>query len=257
MFNLQKESFFIDLSYKKKFDYYVIIVAGQSNAEGYGKYDPKYIYTPHRPIYGYNGKKGVTLAGDKQYGIGNKAASFALYFADKYVKSGCLAPGRSLLVLNAAVGGTGFSDHRWGKGEDLSERLYFLTEKFLNKNPRNRSVAFLWHQGETDVQEKMDPQAYAENLKVIVERVRRITQNPFLPFISGNMVPSWMSENPFSYEIADATRLLMKNLPFCAYVETDGLIGNPGEDHIHFSRSSCAELGGRYFEKYCNILKRR
>lgn len=255
MFDLQKESFCIDISYKKELDYDIIIVAGQSNAEGYGKSDFGYTYKPHKPIYGYNGKNRVTLACDKRYGIGNKAASFALYFADEYVRSGCLAAGRSLLLLNTAVGGTGFSDHRWGKGEDLSERLYFLTNKLMKKNPKNNPVAVLWHQGETDVMSEMKPQVYSDNLKVIIETIRRITKKPNLPFISGNMVPSWMAENPFSYQIADATRMLMKTMPCCAYVETDGLNGNPGQDHIHFSRKSCVELGRRYFEKYCGIVR--
>lgn len=260
MINRIKEAFLIDVTYNKHYAHDVILVAGQSNAEGYGRGDAQHLYQPHLPVFGYNGQGGITLARDKKYGRGrgaNRAASFATYFAEEYVKHGCLKSGRAVLVLNAAVGGTGFSDHRWGAGEDLSERFYFLMDKILHKDAQNRLISVLWHQGETDSNHHMPEQQYYENLKLFIDTVRQKADNAGLPFISGNMSPSWMHENPYSFQIAEAQRRLMIRTPYCAFVESEGLDGNPRPDHIHFSRKSCAKLGKRYFEQYLAIMQKK
>lgn len=251
--NLKKELFTIDLSYRKG-NYDIIIIAGQSNAEGCGKGYNEYKYIPHKPIYGYNGKGFIGLACDKKYGPFNTGASFATYFADEYYKSGALQNGRKIFLLNAAVGGTGFSDNRWGNGDDLSERMILLAKKLLEKNIENKIVCVLWHQGEADVMNKISSDIYYRKLNEFIQNVRNHLGND-VPFISGNMVPSWMKENVYSYAIADKTKKLMNDLSGCSYVDSDELDGNQIPDNIHFSRKSCAELGKRYFDKYIELKR--
>ena len=251
MFHLfQNSRYLITDKAFQNYPYDIILIAGQSNAEGYGRGNDSYKFTPHDPIYGYTEKKGIHLACDKKYGRRRTSASFCLYFGEEYVKAGLLKPGRKLMLLNTAVGGTGFSDHRWGIGDDLFERMIRLAREVMALNPGNEIKAFLWHQGETDVYGRMDSASYANLLGTLISEAQNRLNIAHVPFIAGNMVPGWMRANPKSYEIAESTRQLMESLPLGGYAESDGLDGNSAEDIIHLSRKSCAELGRRYFEIY-------
>ena len=228
----------------------ILLVAGQSNAQGCGRGDGAFRYKPHAPVYQLTPDGRAALARDTRYSPCRVCAAFAPYFAGAYCAAGLLPPGRGLLVVNTAVGGTGFTDRRWGMDDDLYPRMLRMARWALALHPQNKITAFLWHQGETDVQNGMEPAAYAAALRTLICSARTALQIEQVPFVSGAMVPEWMQENPFSFEIAAATRSLMHSLPHCAYVESDGLAGNTRPDHIHFSRKSCAELGKRYFSAY-------
>lgn len=251
MFRLfQRRKYLITDPAFRDYSYDIILVAGQSNAEGYGRGDEDFKFVPHDPIYGYTEKKGIHLACDKKYGRRRTSASFCLYFGEEYVKAGLLKPGRKLMLLNTAVGGTGFSDHRWGIGEDLFERMIRLAREVIALNPENEIKAFLWHQGETDVYGKTGGAPYAKLLGTLISETQSRLDIAHVPFIAGNMVPGWMQLNPGAYEIAESARKLMESLPLGGYAESDGLVANSAEDNIHFSRKSCVELGRRYFQVY-------
>lgn len=251
MFRLfQRRKYLITDPAFRDYPYDIILVAGQSNAEGYGRGDEDFKFVPHAPIYGYTEKVGIHLACDKKIRRRDFTASFSLYFGEEYFRAGLLEPGRKLMLLNAAVGGTGFSDHRWGIGEDLFERMIRLTREVLALNPENAIKAFLWHQGETDVYGGVDGASYAKLLGTLISETQNRLNIAHVPFIAGNMVPGWMQQNPGAYEIAESTRKLMESLPLGGYAESDGLVANSAEDNIHFSRKSCVELGRRYFQVY-------
>ncbi len=237
----------------KHYDYDIILIAGQSNAQGCGKGYEELKYIPHNPIYGYTPDREFHLACDTRYGRKNHCASFSLYFGQEYCNSGMLKQSRKLLLLNCALGGTGFSDNRWGDGDDLYELTLRLAGKILDLNSENRITAFLWHQGETDALNNMSGNDYLSKLQQLIIKTRHNLDIEKVPFICGNMVPVWMRANPHSYEIAEAQRKLTGILPGCGFVESEGLTGNETPDIIHFSRKSCAELGKRYFEKYKSI----
>lgn len=249
MRNLSKRYYHAEKAYAL-FDYDIILIAGQSNAQGYGKGHEQFKYIPHDPIYGYTQGVGFHPACDGRYNHNDCAASFALYFGQEYCDAGMLKGGRKLLLLNTAVGGTGFSDNRWGENNDLYIRMLALAKKILALNSKNRITAFLWHQGETDALNHMSGSEYSDKLRFLITDARRILKIENIPFISGNMVPVWMTANPASYQIARAASELMRDMPLCGFVQSDGLIGNATPDIIHFSRKSCVELGKRYFEAY-------
>lgn len=251
MFHLfQRSRYPITAKSFQTYAYDIILVAGQSNAEGYGRGDETCKFIPHDPIYGYTEKKGIHLACDKKIRRLGFTASFCLYFGEEYVRAGLLNPKRKLMLLNTAVGGTGFSDCRWGMGEDLFERMLRMCNHVLALNPENRIKAFLWHQGETDVYGGVDGTSYAKLLGTLISETQNRLNIAHVPFIAGNMVPGWMQLNPGAYEIAASTRKLMESLPLGGYAESDGLVANSAEDNIHFSRKSCVELGRRYFQIY-------
>lgn len=96
---------------QEKFD--IIIQAGQSNSEGYGFGPVDNPYTPDGRVWYMNENDTISLAVEK-VAFNGIQANFGLPFAREYINAGYLAEGRSLLILRAAVGGTGFQDHRWG-----------------------------------------------------------------------------------------------------------------------------------------------
>ena len=229
----------VHAEYGKEFDGYFVFDADNL-------LDRRYIGEMDR-AFGPDCQIVTSCRNSKNYGDSWVSAGNALRFL---YDSELLNRPRMLLGTACTVGGTGFSDHRWGIGDDLFERMIRLAREVMALNPGNEIKAFLWHQGETDVYGRMDSASYANLLGTLISEAQNRLNIAHVPFIAGNMVPGWMRANPKSYEIAESTRQLMESLPLGGYAESDGLDGNSAEDIIHFSRKSCAELGRRYFEIY-------
>ena len=163
----------------EKFD--IIVLAGQSNAQGHGMGAVKEPFAPSEKICylqdnanihfekDENGvdylflpdecEKSIVVAqeaGECDKPDGRKVGNLSLIFAKHYVANGLLQEGRKLLIIHTAVGGTGFAKKQWGVGNVLYERLVDMTQCALDLNPENRIVAILWHQGEHDEFENAD-----------------------------------------------------------------------------------------------------
>ena len=91
----------------EKFD--IIVKAGQSNCEGWGYGDVAAPYLPDERAFALNGDGTVCLAEEKVWG-NRIRGNFAHTFAQRYAEEGFLREGRKILIVEAAVGGTGFSD---------------------------------------------------------------------------------------------------------------------------------------------------
>jgi len=248
---------------KEPFD--IIILAGQSNAEGYGYGPVEDPFEPSDRIFYLDKHFMISHAAEKV--IKNEIrSSFVLSFAREYVNSGKLEEGRNLLILRAAVGGTGFSDHRWGMEDDLYLRMMRMIEVSLSLNKENRLVAMLWHQGETDAENGVSYDVHYNNLKNLLLSVRKTYGVEDLPFITGDFLPCW---NAMHVEkgtpIREAVRAVVKDCPNCGYVHSDGLISNFQElhrktfwkDYVHFSRRSLYEFGRRYFARFCEMQQEK
>lgn len=182
----------------------------------------------------------------------DKRARFGSYFGELYVKNCGLQSGRKLLILNCAVGGTGFSDKRWGMKDPLYLAMMAKISLLL-QNPANTFKAFLWHQGETDAQKNMPIDEYQSCLDKLVAGVR--AEIGCVPFICGDLVPIWKIKVPYAEKIAEAQRQLVEKIQPAGFVESTGLDSNKRPDIIHFNRASQAELGKRYFEIYQQLIK--
>jgi len=252
-----------------KFD--IIIQAGQSNAEGYGIGKVTEEYIENENVLYYNGDFTITtakegIATDSQYDLffgGNaenlerKVNNFSLSFAQEYIKAGKLQNGRKILIIRAAVGGTGFSDNRWGPADDLYLRMIKMIKEALALNPENRIVVFLWHQGETDAINKVTREVYYINLK----RLLIFVQTYFacrMPFIAGDFVHEWKTQNSGICEpIITAIKDVCQDCGPAAFVETEGLNSNNQDtcngDIIHFGRKAQNILGKRYFDAFTKL----
>lgn len=247
---------------KEAFD--ILILAGQSNAEGYGFGPVEDPYKP-TPLVWYM-HPDEYLAPAAEIVNGNEIQStFALSFAREYISHGLLADGRKLLILRTPAGGTGFLDNRWRIGNDLYERMMGMTRDALSLNPENRLAALLWHQGEQDATLKASYDVHYNHLMTLLTSVRETFGAPDLPFIAGDFVHHWKNDHiEDCIPVVDAIRAVCRECGKGAFVETDGLLSNLQElkrnplgwdDPIHFSRCAVYELGKRYFKAYTEITK--
>lgn len=251
---------------KEKFD--IIIQGGQSNACGSGNGSVKEHYEQNDRVWYLNQNFTISQAQERVW-KDHTSSDFSLEFARRYIADGWLTEGRSLLIVRAAVGATGFADKRWGLTDDLFLQMLEMTRTALALNADNRFVAFLWHQGEGETGPNADYGTHYNNLSALVKTVREEFGWQDLPFVAGNFVELWRKENSGAWEpIVKAMRDVCAEIGDAAFVETDGLKSNfeeygaetdpeftynDGKDNIHFSRAALYELGGRYYEAFKSV----
>ena len=246
-----------------KFD--IIIQAGQSNAEGcsFGPADNP--YQPDGRVWYLNQDRTICLATERVVNNGIQS-DFSLSFAREYIAAGKLAADRKLLIIRAAVGGTGFLDNRWKLTDDLYLQMVDMVRTALALNPENRPVALLWHQGETDASLSATFEQHYGHLMTLLQSVRSECKVPTLAFVAGDFVPFWRDANAaMCAPVIKAMRAVCADCGHGAFVESDGLHSNAedvapedhpcgwGADGIHFSRNGIYGLGKRYFEAFAKI----
>ena len=277
-FLLDKEKFA-----SEKFD--IILLIGQSNAEGFGRGEVEEAYTPSANVMQLIDSYHVTFEmTPKNVGIlhidENSAyeikpaeetihhergilGCLALPFAKKYYESYLASTDRKVLVIRAAVGSTGFLRGNWALEDRLYKRAVEMTDMALSLNKENRLAAILWHQGESDAIEGRRRGGYDFLYpfyhKVMGELVDDLRKRyGKIPFISGAMCREWTAKiKEASDAVENATKAVMEEVGCAAFAESDGLTSNDSllhnGDSIHFSRKALYELGKRYFKLYENL----
>ena len=274
-------------SYKNdKFD--IIVLAGQSNAYGFGIGPVESEFVENESILflsdnldihfekDENGQDYLAIpewqsnsiipAKEKESENG-KIGNLSLSFSDKYIKDGMLEEGRKVLIVNAAVGGTGFMKKHWGVDAVLYRRLVELTSIALGLNPENRVVAVLWHQGEHDAFEspEMDKDTrcgfYYRSLLSMFNDYTNTFGLQDVPIIAGAFCNEWYEKNK---ESCDAVLVALGKvlLTFDSTVVcSKGLLSNNEKigngDDIHFCREALYILGERYFAEYKRTLNEK
>ena len=259
--------------------YDVIILAGQSNAEGSGIGDVRHKFKNNDKIFILEDKNRPKIKGEvdllvvgketdcniipaKEYSLetGEKLGNFSLSFAEEYIKQGLLKDGRKLLIVYTAIGGTGFARYQWGNTTVMQERMFKMIDYAMQSNKDNRIVAFLWHQGEHDAFEnseltlKTRELYYYDKFGYLIKTVKEKYGKDF-PIIAGAFSTEWVQSG---YEkqcaaIYKATKRVLKENGG-AFVNSNNLLSNNqtvhNGDNIHFSRQSLYYLGKRYFKAY-------
>lgn len=259
--------------------YDIIVLAGQSNAEGQGQGEVTEEYVPDARIHFMNDNCGfhfvttdgvsvlhynwpceskITVA-DERIEKDKKMGCFALQFAQKYAAE-YLAEDRKVLIVNANFGGTGFHRPEWGVGNIMHERMVAMTNEALGYNPENKVVAVLWAQGEHDAFEDADWDAerryltHKENLTATFADFYARTGCQDAPIIACGFTDTYCQSVP------EASEAVLKAIVECVaevnggFVDTKGLTSNAqvlGNDDIyHYSREALHILGGKLFDKY-------
>lgn len=269
--------------------YDVILVAGQSNASGTGlgetdnpwvKDDRIHILTNE---FDYGFKKtaygnvyiDIKVSDDVAIQVADERvekkdnlryANFYLWFAKEYADK-YLKDGRKVLLVETAVGGTGFKGGHWGENDLIFKRMLEMTDCALNLNEQNKLVAILWHQGEHDAYENRDlsiedtDKYYKENLDKLLQIVRGRYGNS-VPFICAGFAHTFVDEYPKHCKIVmERLEKTCEQINDARYIETYDLqsnmdIGVKG-DSAHFTRQALEILGKRYFKKYQDIIDKK
>ncbi len=271
----------IERAEKEKFD--IIVLAGQSNAEGNGLCAPNRVYHNEKVfqmtdeslvMYDYASIEYESRVAFPIDYAGLRRVNYRILsdisepFVEEYIKDGFLSSDRKILIIKAAVGGTGFALKQWGVGNPLHKRLCDMIEYARSLNSENRFVAFLWHQGEHDAFEQ--PQLgfeerkafYYDNFKATAEDIRKRCGANDLPIIAGEFADSWADENKSAADaVEEATAKVCRDIGFAKVASSKGLLSNAqvmeySGDNIHFCDESITELALRYYEKYKTIIGR-
>ncbi len=268
--------------------YDIIVLGGQSNAEGYGLGEVENEYVPNenilwlnddsKPRFEKNERTGkdefvidypsefiVKIAEEPINAVGQKLGKFFFIFAKRYYEKYLIHTDRKVLIVNSAVGGTGFRDNQWGVEQErlLYKRMKDMTSYALSLHEETRIVALLWHQGECDSFENADwsvdkrYEMHKSHLTTMLNDFERVFKCKNLPMIAGKFCDEWYLKNKMP---CDAVLKAIEEV-FCKpsrrVVETSGLKSNNQEikndDDIHFCRSSTYALGEKYFDAYEKI----
>lgn len=267
----------------EKFD--IIILAGQSNAEGNGLHkdaerniisDKVYQLIDKNPAYiSEDSEKRailnitmpvemkITLA-EERAAAGGFAADISETFASDYIAGGYLEDGRKILIVKTAVGGSGFAKNQWGVGKPLLDRLFQMVDYALSLNSENRIVALLWHQGEHDAFENADftPEERCNFYKTVfmaqTNEIRKRYSAHQFPVITGEFVNDWASKWKVQCDAVEkALKDACEELGNAGICTSEGLLSNDQSikngDDIHFCADSVYELAHRYYEKFKTI----
>ncbi|MBX3021789.1 MAG: DUF4214 domain-containing protein [Bdellovibrionales bacterium] len=246
--------------------YDIIVIAGQSNAEGAGAGAFTDDHSQDGRIFQlgrYNEDNLKVLPATDalqnwHYYPGVPSAGFATSFAREYVKS---KPGRKVLIVPAAKGSTSILE--WENSGELYADMKMRVKHALSLNRENRVVAFLWHQGETDVDfiDRNNPAmpnaaVYGTRLQTLINSVRTDFAGgatPF-PFLAGDFVPSWYADHQSKFDVRETTRSVLGRNTQAYYVSSYGLLSNYEANtsneviqSIHFSAQAGIDFGKRYF----------
>ena len=258
--------------------YDIFIQAGQSNAEGMGGGPVTEEYIPDERICYLEAPKTVTVTDnglDIQYHnvpftltvatehgtAEDPTGDFSLTFAKAYIDAGLLAPDRKILIIRAAVGGTGFQKKQWGETDILYLKMLEMIDYALSLNSENQIKGILWHQGEHDAFEGNTGENYHRQLTRLLNSLCERYNISDLPFICGSFVSEWRKKNEeICAPILAALQQVAQDMQG-EYVDAGDLLSNNEKkgdgDDIHFCRESLHILGRRYFRSYHKCLQSR
>ena len=179
-------------------------------------------------------------------------------FAKAYAKR--MAPGRQLLLVGAATGGTGFSSGYWQEpnGSGVTTALKWINAAMAAVGPNAKLVGILWHQGEADIYGEGGA-AYETNLTNLISYFRsNVTgASSTTPFVVGEMTYPWLEGNTTDSDYVTQQDLILNDfhtlpdtIPYTAWTSAAELASDLTYGTVHFSALSQRQLGRRYADKF-------
>ncbi len=226
----------------------VFILAGQSNMAGSGQSDElpvEYQTSPSNVrVLGRRGQLEPLMP----QGRFGPDVSFSHALAKAW-------PDRTIVIVKHAVGGTSALawSPNWSEeqaritGNERNGPLYdrlMARVKPLMEREDVEIVAMLWAQGGRDARFEQAAKEYKENLKKIIEAVRRDVGNPRLPFLLAQTVDAPPRAFPYIETVRKAQQEISKEVPGTRLISSDKLAKH--RDNIHFNTEGQIELGKRF-----------
>src|SRR6187200_508435 len=227
---------------------WVFIMAGQSNMAGRGVVEPEDTI-PDKRILSINKDGQIILAKEPLhfYEPERTGLDCGLSFAKTLIKK--IPDSVSILIIPIAVGGS--SIRQW-LGDSVFRNVK-LFSNFLSKveiAKQNGVIkGILWHQGESDANEKDIP-LHKERLHLLFSKFRTAIGNKELPVLLGEL--GSFSENPVNFNLINKTiHDYVAEDKNSAVISTKDL--KDKGDHLHFDSKGQRTMGERFAKGYLSM----
>jgi Carbohydrate esterase, sialic acid-specific acetylesterase len=226
---------------------WVFILAGQSNMAGRGIVEPQDTVANKR-ILSINKKGQLIIAKEPLhfYEPNLTGLDCGYAFAKKMIEN--IPDSISILLLPTAVGGSSIS--QW-LGDSLFRNVK-LFSNFLAKAAIGKQYGIikgiLWHQGESDANEKNIPH-YSERLSVLFTKFRKAIGNDNLPILLGEL--GSFSKNKEGFELINKAIHNYSAQDANTTVITTADLKHKG-DSLHFNSKAQRTIGRRFAVAYLN-----
>ncbi len=245
----------------------VFLLAGQSNMGGHAKGSVPEAYREqpanllffeagaYRKLAPRDYDSGAVLRnGDKGIGRFGPEISFGHEIAKTF-------PDRSVLLVKLGPGGASLA--KVWTPEVRGQHYDKLLEEYRAATKDREAVpaAVLWAQGTADAMAEDSARAYAANLKLLVERLRKDLNAPDLPFLYSTFAPDepidemTLRKRPFIKQIVTAYAETSRQVPGMTLVSKGGLTTLGGDDP-HYDAPGQVEFGRRYAKAYLERAKK-
>lgn len=233
------------LNLPKKDNVWVFILAGQSNMAGRGFVEPMDTI-PNQRVFSITSDGRLVYAKEPLHFYEPELTGLdcGLSFGKTFAKN--IPDSISVLVIPTAIGGSSAS--QW-VGDSLYRNVQLLSnfkEKVAIGNQYGVIKGILWHQGESDANEK-DLPFYDEKIAALFATFRNITANDHLPILMGMLAPfpkneayrDSINQTILAYSITDNQT---------AVIDTHDL--EHKGDTLHFNSAAQRLMGERFAETY-------
>ncbi len=230
----------------KKENIWVFVLAGQSNMAGRAFVEPNDTL-PNKRILTVNNKDQLIFAKEPLhfYEPSQKGLDLGMSFAENLLKR--TADSIHILLIPTAIGGS--SIEQWindKKHRDIKLLSNFKTKLEVAQHYGSLK-GIIWHQGESNANNKASINAYYTNLIRLTSIFRKLANNDQLPILIGEL--GAFSNNKENWSLL--------NKKINDFAKTDSLIKVVSShnlkdkgDKLHFNAKSIRELGKRYAEKF-------
>ncbi len=230
---------------------WVFILAGQSNMAGRGIVEPQDT-VPNKRILSINKNGQLVVAKEPLhfYEPNLTGLDCGYFFGTTMIKN--IPDSISVLLLPTAVGGSSIS--QW-LGDSLFRNVE-LFSNFLSKveigKQHGTIKGVLWHQGESDANEKNIPY-YSERLAVLFTKFRSAIGNDNLPILLGEL--GSFSKNKEGFGLINKAIYNYSSQDVNTAVITTVDLRDKG-DSLHFNSKGQRMMGKRFAEAYINKFNR-
>ena len=232
---------------------WVFLLTGQSNMAGRGFVEPqdtissKRILTIDKTGQWIYAKEPLHFYEPKMAGL-DCGISFGRQLLEAVPNNVTIA------ILPCAVGGS--SIEQWLNDE--THRDVQLLSNFKNKvdiaKKQGTIKGILWHQGESDANEKRIPN-YVENLEKLTKQFRQIVGNDSLPIILGQL-GRYAEPNKKRQQWRAINKIIRNYARKNAYTDVISSKGlNEKGDKVHFDGASQREMGKRFATQFLKTSK--
>lgn len=230
--------------------FHIYILLGQSNMSGRGPITEKFKDEINMRVYMLNHVNEWVLAKHPLHFDKPSAAGVGPGLAFGIKMAEASGPNIRIGLIPCAVGGTSI-ENWYADAYDTATGTHPYNDAVARIRAAMRSgviKGIIWHQGESN-SEPGQIKKYLGQLTELIQRFRKVTDDPTLPFIVGELGRYRQSYAGINYEL----NKLVSQIPYTALASSEGLTHKG--DSLHFDSNSAEELGRRYAVKMLAVQR--